>query len=535
MGADLASVGILIAQTLHHWLPNIVEQDAAWLMVGAGAALIWLLGRWNYGARVPDSRWFLGPNWLWRLIYNRVSVQRGASYSVSRASRIAIVTDRTQEAVAQDLLQRLQGRNLRARVVYVDVDPAISPTAKLASELDSSDAVYVLWTDAMQETRGLAETLTKWATENSAKPLLVVNLLTIGEYNLTIPALASGDAVNGLPLLLTRAIDRAQAWRHQATLMRRFAFAGGFAAVLLVAVAYNAYREFRQTQALLVWNEPAFLNLQSSLERFHGDEDHDRARESSVQPRIGTANGPLSSGAVFVESMLSEWFVIPAAERPQVSYWRRMRVRPLGAGAGGRQHTVLVQVAWNGDRPATVFGDVDTTIIGAAFADPEICIAWHQNAKQHELAAWDTDLQDAGEFVGKDSLEIFRSHRISRYGHLDSDPARVGLLCCAEASRDRHVVSGIAIDTHSNPLELKTKPVARLLQLALAFVNTVPDEMLLSESVQGALRADSLEVVTCGGAVYPRPRAQEPASTARIDSERHGLRSSKALIRGGGK
>jgi hypothetical protein len=531
MLADLASIALLLAQTIHQLLPGVSEQYAAWLMVGAGLGLLWLLGRLSYGAHIPDSGWFLGPQWLWRFIYNRVGVQRGASYSPSRASRIAIVSDKSHETLANDLVSRLTGHNAQARSVLIDADPTMLPTAKLAGELESSDAVYVLWSDTMQDTAGLAETLIVWATANSAKPLLVVNFLTAGEYNLTFPALAQSEVHNGLPLLLTRAIDRAQDWRDQATMMRRLAFIGMFSAVVLGVAFYLTFQEYRNSEALLVWNEPAFLNLQAALERFHGDEDRDRGRTSGWMQRTDTAFGPLSSAAVFVESKISEWFVIPAASRPQVSFWRRMHVRRADSLPGTPTRTMLVQVAWNGDRAATIFGDVDTTIIGAAFADPELYLVWFPKAKRKELAAWDTDLADAGNYVGPDSLLIFRSHRPGRYGHLDSDPTRLGLLCYAQASRDRHVVSGISIDMRSSPLQLKTKPLAHLLQLTLAFVNTIPDDMLLSPQVKESLRKNALEVVPCGGEL--RTEAHAPGANAAIQphQERRSRRSA-SLVRG---
>ena len=479
---DLIPLFIPIAVLLSI-LAGISEKKAiliTWIIaiVGAIIGFAILYKRASEAAKSPKE--FPFPSWFWRFVTNKVPSELGQVYGKDKSIKILIICDNETKKMTDSIIEKYKHDSMILEKFEFRDIPNIKEI--LIDELNNSDAVYLFWTIFIKNSKSAYPIINNWALKNSDKAVLVVNMIPHERYYLTFNTIPKDEAISGIWLLFARSTERAQLWKSQANIYRKFL--SGITLFLLSIILYLGIRSngtlkkgeafyLRETQMKATWNNlDDIVNFYENY--FYKKND------------INKADLLMFSGAVdgYVEDKLSYLLKNSpfTVEFPKLSFWRIIKEEGINklyefAVSGAKQNHVK-KVDLN-----------EGTIIGGAFLNPHNFILWKKDFNNGEPACWDIDNNIVGTFViEKDGERYIRFKESVHVCHfrpekelIDQGRKLKGLLCFA-IKTDKKTQIGVSLCITGGQIEFLTSTYTKnyLLRM-ISDIILIPNEFIKPE------------------------------------------------------
>jgi hypothetical protein len=463
-------VGILsfVAAGLKGLIPTIpINENAIAFLLGMGLIALFaagILARRNLDAPTPQQIPF--PATFWRLVFNRLPSPRGTSFGGQKV-HVVVVFDPSVMKEAHAV--KAHHRDPSLNVELAEINPVASDVDKtLRSHLTTADAVYFFWTPNVRANPSIASALNSWASDETEKPVLIVNTIPNEPYELKFNTVPSTEASDGLWRLLARANERSRQWVKQAATFRRW-WLITIAFSLLIVVGLGVYaralgtsigeREVREGIDVNSFSQTAEAVLAA------------RKPLETVSDPSHVLISLLGRLCDFALADILRGVASPHAGATQMSVFRQDRSSP---------HGKLIQVGWSNGRTADSFAVDSNSIVGCSVVNHAF-VLWRENCAPGSPAVWDVKGNVKGYCRPNNEIEI-QNGVACKFMPLKVDQfQRKGLACFAPEIRDGNQTisdTAVCVDTELEPSFMTDAWFRRRIELFALTASSFPNTAL---------------------------------------------------------
>jgi hypothetical protein len=310
-----------------------------------------------------------------------------ADASTTAPLKVVVVHDASTTDIAEVIRAHHAVDEIQPTTAMMDLDDAATtadsatPKTLLPRALDSADAVYVVWSEALGRKHELARNeLEDWAWQHMKTPVLIVNPreLVIDRLPFTVIPLAKATP----PRISMQLMARTRIWVDLAIrLNRRWIYMTGLAVIFAIALVYVGIQYWRATEYLGSGIEPDETNVASTLVAW-------RKQHEAIE--TGSMTAQVDAMMKYVLDDIARATDIRSKEAVSISLFRRESDGMLWTNPPSEERKT--------------FG-LSNSIVGCA-ANAHVFILWDSKCKPGTDAAWDKNGDVIGRCKGKDTIAI---------------------------------------------------------------------------------------------------------------------------------